>query len=248
MYKKRFLLIFALLTVAANVRTTPAMAWQACQGMDTEAKVKHIAKKVVQEQLDKNVGDCYNSLADENKAKVFEAIAVERGISVEKLRKEADENAKNRQDVDEEHDEHVAPNLQAAQAGFNKQSSAIRPMTHAGSFWRQLVERIPFSALFKPLLYPYSSYQDALCDGDPNDVDYMFNFEFSFNVNNPDSLRTFSYHVGVDSMLAWYQLKYGGVDGRGYTDRPGVRICLGDNGVATAGGEATVRSWLALHY
>jgi hypothetical protein len=188
----------------------------------------------VKDKVDQEVRDCYNSLADEDKARVFEAMAVERGISVEKLREEADEN--NRRMQEDQHSEAIS------------KPEELHALTHPGSFWRQLIERIPFSAVFSTLYYPVTSWQDALCDGDPSDVDYMFAFQFPYYISQPDALRSFSYSPGVDAMLVYYQGKYGGIDGRGHTDRPGVHVCLGDNGVATAGGEAHVRGWLALHY
>lgn len=55
------------------------------------------------------------------------------------------------------------------------------------------------------------------------------------------------YLIGVDAMPGWYQLRYGGIDGRGNTGSNIVRICLGDNAVATAGGIDTVRNNLYLH-
>lgn len=166
--------------------------------------------------------------SDKEKVQLFEAMAEERGISREELRQEADEDAMQRQNI-------------------VKVSPPGEDATTMWQNWRQLIERIPFSAIFKPLVPATRSWQDYICDDDPSDIDYFISFDFPANVSDPDSVRSFSYHIGVDAMLGWYQLRYGGIDGRGNTGSNIVRVCLGDSAVATAGGIDIVRNNLYLH-
>lgn len=200
----------------------------ACEDLDTDAKIKLLAKLIVNDQVDEDVRNCYDTLTIEEKAQLFEAVAEERGISVAELRQEADEDAAQRQDVSD--------------IPLPGEDVTAREIP-----WQELIERIPFSAIFKPLVPGARSWQDPICDGDPTDVDYFVSFDFPANVSNPASVRSFTYDVGVDLMLGWYQIRYGGIDGRGNTGSNIVRVCLGDTGVATAGGIDVVRDNLYLH-
>lgn len=234
----RSIKLFAMLTmvgvlvvvgfVPVSAQDSSSDAQTVCEDLDTDAKIELLAKLIVDDQVDEDVRNCYDTLTIEEKAQLFEAVAEERGISVEELRQEADEDAAQREDVSDT----PLPGEDATARGID---------------WRQLIERIPFSAIFKPLVPGARSWQDSICDGDPTDVDYFVSFDFPANVSNPNSVRSFTYDVGVDLMLGWYQVRYGGIDGRGNTGSKIVRVCLGDTGVATAGGIDRVRDNLYLH-
>lgn len=200
----------------ANVFSTAA-----CVGKVASAQVRALAERIVNDRVGQRERDCYDALTDADKALVFEAIAVLRGVPVDELHAEARQDARTRGDG-----EYIVA---------------------AGIYWRQPIERVPFSAVFRPIVSAISSWQSATCDGDPSDIDYMFAFQFPSPMNNPDALRSFSHHLGVDAMLMWYQLYYGGITGEGWTDSPNVYTCIGDTGVAAAGGESTVRENLKLH-
>lgn len=150
---------------------------------------------------------------------MFEAVAKERGL-LQALWKEGNED--------------------------QSQRSQLASIT-AGISWQQLIERIPFSAVGKTLRSVTNSYQDPYCDGTDPDVDYTFVVPFPYAVSNPDSLRSFASVTLVDAMLTWYQIRYGGINGRGNTSSSNVYLCIGDTGVATAGGQVAVRNALKLH-
>jgi hypothetical protein len=188
--------------------------------MDIQARITTLAKHIVKDQVDEELRSCYNALSDENKARVFEAMAAERGLLVE-LRRETETDK-----------------LSLHESGAQ---------LAAGVSWQQLIERIPFSAIGKTLRSVINSYQDPYCDGSDPDVDYTFVVAFPYAVTNPDSLRSFAGVTAVDAMLTYYQIVYGGINGRGRTDSGQVYLCIGDTGVANAGGEQAVRDNLKLH-
>lgn len=225
---------FGALVATSTVLPSSAVVVQAkeesCKEKEKKEKIKHIAREVVANRETDDVRSCYSGLADEDKALVFEDMAIERGISVDELRQETDQDRNNRNN--------------SSNASLQL-SSASMPL--AGTPWQQAIERYGFSAVGKTLRSVTRSYTDALCDGDGTDTDYVFVIAFPYNQSNPDSLRAFSYSVGVDAMLVYYQGRDRGINGRGRTDSRDVSVCLGDTGVATAGGQSAVQSGLKLH-
>lgn len=199
-------------------KNSPALA-SSCEEKSTEERIELIAKAVVADKVSDEIEACYQSLSDKDKADVFIAMAEERGISTKELEDESREDAK---DIDD-----------------NDRSRGRR--------WKQIIERIPFSALFQTIVSANSSTSGPyICDEDP-DIDYIFRFRFSSAVTNPNALRTFTQSVGVDAMLLYYMYQHRGVNGFGNTSSRVVRICIGDTGVANAGGEQHVRDNLKLH-
>lgn len=187
-----------------------------CVGRGSDEQIQALATLIVNERVSDEVRRCYEDLGDEGKAQVFEAMATLRGISVKELQEEA---------------------LQDMLA------RATQPLAAPGD-WLQPLER----AWLAPV--PVVSVSDAwwsgtTCDSDP-DIDYIFLFQFSSPVNDPDAVRSFSQHLGVDAMLLWYQLSYGGITGFGNVSTPRVYACIGDSGVAAAGGFSTVYNNLKL--
>lgn len=93
--------------------------------------------------------------------------------------------------------------------------------------------------------YADTYWNDALCDSDSSDVDWVFRF------GRPPGLTSnyrASDHLSptVWAMLAWYQLQYGGINAHNITDTR-VYICLGDNGVAYGGGAAHIKDHLFIY-
>lgn len=220
----------ALLTLLLALSVVPASTFAqetkitskvTCSVGETEEKIKHIAKKVVKNEMDEEVQSCFDTLTLVEKAQVFEAMATERGIAPDKLREEVEKD---------------------------KESKANVTRTMAGIAWRQLIEL--------PWIFSSSStgsngwWEDRYCDGngtDP-DIDYTFRFQFSSAVTNPDALRSNRVPgmVNIEAMLSYYQLANGGIDGRGNTASGTVTVCLGQNGVTTAGGPTAVGIGLRL--
>lgn len=152
-------------------------------------------------------------------------MAEERGIAKEKLREEVDKNKP------------------------TAETNTTR--TLASIAWRQTIEL--------PWIYSSSSvgsngwWEDRYCDTTGSgvtdaDLDYTFRFQFSTAVSNPDAMRSNRIYgmVNIEAMLAYYQLANGGVDGRGNTSSGTVTVCLGQNGVTTAGGPTAVGIGLRL--
>jgi len=173
--------------LAATQSQEPLQALVDCKDEGTDNQVKILAQLIVKEQVSEAARNCYAALSDEGKARVFEAMAMLRGISLEELHKEAQQDMLARKNVG---------------------------LAAAGD-WKQPLER----AWIAPV--PVVSVSDAwwsgtTCDNDP-DIDYIFLFRFSSAVTNPDGLWSFSSHLGVDAMLLWYQIRYGGITGFGNT-------------------------------
>lgn len=201
------------LTVPSALSTTP------CTSKVAPEELKALAALIVRDELTEEARTCYWALSDESKAQLFEAVAVERGISVAQLHEETLKNveAMKRRTLD---------------------STLL-------GFWQQLIERALFSWGYR-VVSVSSWWGDSLCDGDPSDQDYLFYYTTPTPVTNPDVLRAFSSDVLVDAMLVWYQLWYGGVNGSGVTEYNFAKICLGDTGVAMAGGAGRVAAYMKL--
>lgn len=215
------LLALALIPVSTSAQEAEIASKAACSVEKVQDKIKHVAKKVVKNETDEEVQSCFDSLTLQEKAQVFEAMATERGIAPDKLREEVEKDKE-------------------------AKANAVRAM--AGMPWRQLIEL--------PWIFSYSSvgsngwWEDRYCDGsgtDP-DIDYTFRFQFSSAVSNPDAMRSNRYPgaVNIEAMLSYYQVANGGIDGRGNTASGTVYVCLGQNGVTTAGGPTIVGSSLRL--
>lgn len=221
MFKKAILLLAMLLIVLATSVSNVAeasSAKSACSTLPRSRKINRIATLIVAGKDSKDLYMCFQTLDDQGKADVFEMIAAQQGLLGE-LRQEANQDYK-------------------ARSQENRQPEAA---------WQQLIERIPFSATGKTLRSVRTSYADPYCDGSDPDVDFTFVVRFPYAVTNPDSLRSFAGVTAVDAMLTWYQVWYGGISGRGNTSSRDVYLCIGDTGVAMAGGEQAVRNALKLH-
>jgi len=93
-----------------------------------------------------------------------------------------------------------------------------------------------------------NAYRDDACDGSAfPDIDYTFIVRFPSAVNDPDRLKSFAGITLVDAMLTYYQVTIGGINGRGNTASADVSLCIGDSGVANAGGIDSVRQHLKLY-
>ena len=188
-----------------------------CSGKVTDVQIETIAKMMVAGEETKTAHLCYENLSLEDKALVFETVAVLRDISIDDLRKDADG---------------MEEDIQLQARGY----------------WTQLVERVPFSAVFRPLVSSFYYFtNDTICDDDPTDTDYIFIYGFPAPMTNPDALRVFSSNWLVDSMLVYYQVRNGGLKGYGDTTNPYVQICVGDTGVSTAGGANNVKNNMKTH-
>lgn len=108
-----------------------------------------------------------------------------------------------------------------------------------GSLWHQFIEKGAPASGTRARTY----WQSQLCDGDPADYDWEFDFSMYYD-QNPDSLRwdTTSTQVGIAFWTAY------GDNLNGYAyywDQ--VRLCLGDTDVWAAGGADKAASTLYIH-
>lgn len=190
-----------------------------CQDLPTPQRIKVLAGMILSKEKEAFIRPCYESLTEQAKAQVFEEMANQQGL-LQKLNQESQHN-------------------QAL-------SSRTSPNAITAS-WQQLIELVPFSAIGKTLRSVTNAYPDQYCDGSDPDMDYTFVVWFPYAVTNPDSLRSFTGVTAVDAMLTWYQVRYGGINGRGSTTSDYVYLCIGDTGVSMAGGVQAIRSALNLH-
>lgn len=223
-----FQLVIALALVVAGwphsvFAESPAGERQArktiCTGGDKDAQT--IARMIVSNHITQDIERCFAKLSDKEKAQVFEQMALLRGISIEELNKEAESDMQ-----------------------FNN-SVARQSVTINGISWRQPIERgyAWASEVASASMY----WTSSTCDNDPSDMDYQFYFVFPTSVTNPDGLKSSgSGHLGVEAMLYWYQLNYGGITGEGNTSSRAVYVCLGDGGVNGAGGASVVQTYLRI--
>lgn len=189
-----------------------------CSDYSVDKKIEEIAELLIRGEESEEAVACYESLSDEGKAKVFETVAILRGFSVDDLRRDAE--------------------------GMKQFSQTTNPL----AAWDQLIERVPFSAVGKPLVSAIYYFQHStICDGDASDIDYIFVYVYPSNMTNPDALRVFSSNLLVDSMLVYYQITIGGLKGYGDTGSTFVHVCVGDTGVANAGGASNVQDKMKTH-
>ncbi len=237
MRKGTLLFVFVLLTLLLNtVNPLTVMAQEpigeststssalfsatACVGQGTDKQIQALARLIIAKQVSKEARDCYQALSDTGKARVFEAMGIQRGISVDELRKEALEDT----------------------LSFTSRGQA----TPLDQNWTQLIERAWWAYKREVVSVSGVWWNKTICDNDPSDVEYIFSFQFSTPVNDPEALRTISSHLGVDSMLIWYQIRYGGTKEFGHTARERVYECIGDSAVEAAGGVEAVRDHLKM--
>ncbi len=92
--------------------------------------------------------------------------------------------------------------------------------------------------------YSSTHYQNSICDADPNDVDWLYEFYPSW-ADDSNDIRWYSTNFLVRST---FDAVYGGLL-TGYTlcSSP-VTLCIGTNGVTLAGGHNTVASSLFISH
>ncbi len=219
MYQKIIVVTGLLLVFTLALVSDASAASPNCEKQSTSRRIKTIATMILSQEKEKFIRSCYKTLSDKDKAQVFEELAAQRGL-LEKLREETENN------------QHL---------------SHGESMGAALASWKQLIERVPFSAIGKTLRSVTNAFQDKYCDGTDPDIDYTFVVLFPYSITNPDSLRSFAGVTAVDAMLTWYQINYGGISGKGTTTSGYVYLCIGDTGVSTAGGVQAVRNALKLH-
>ncbi len=197
-----------------------------CSGKASKQQIEALAKMIVNNQVTKEVRTCYYQLTDEGKVDVFEAMARERGVSLEDPYKESREdlaNTEGREDL-------------ANTENINQIN---------GIHWNQLVEHAWLGSNLVSAGYYWPSL--TYCDGDDTDVDWIFHFYFPSAVSNPNALRNISTtSLAVDIMLTYYQATIHGVKGIGNTASSMVQICVGDDGVSTVGGPGVIEDHMEL--
>ena len=98
---------------------------------------------------------------------------------------------------------------------------------------------------YNPKIFAGFWYQDGLCDGDPSDNEYVFYYPISTSASTKGNLRWTTTNPLV---YAVFSVAYGGnlsAFGYNYSE---VRLCIGDNGVAAAGGAYAVGTSVFVHY
>ncbi len=112
----------------------------------------------------------------------------------------------------------------------------------AGSAWGQNIENV-WTWNYPNKLFSTGVYVDWLCDDDSSDMEYVFYYPFPSVA--PSSVRWTS--VSSQVYLAFMAAYGGNLLGFGYSYGE-VRLCIGDRGVAAAGGAAKVKSSIFVHY
>ncbi len=98
---------------------------------------------------------------------------------------------------------------------------------------------------YNPKIFASFHYQDANCDGDPNDNEYVFYYPISTSSSTKGNLR---WTTTSPLVYAAFSLAYGGNISAFGTSWSEVRLCIGDSGVAAAGGAGHVASTVFVHY
>ncbi|NJM08225.1 hypothetical protein HC891_21695, partial [Candidatus Gracilibacteria bacterium] len=218
------LFLATTMLVTSPTYAAPPADNRTCKELKGDEKIKKIAKLLVKHADDEEAADCYSTLIFEDKAKVFEAVADERGLS-EDLKREVEEDGK-------------AKETRAGQLG----GQAEYAPAFQGISWQQLIEWDALIALYGGTAAS-SVVSSFGCDNDLTDLDYEF--RFSFASTNPDGLKGGSPVPLVDAMVIFYQVNFGGM--HGYGDTLGSSyLCIGDTGIAVGGGLDYVRPRLVL--
>jgi hypothetical protein len=98
---------------------------------------------------------------------------------------------------------------------------------------------------YNPKIFASFWYTDRYCDGDPNDNEYVFYYSVSTSPSTKGNLRWTTTNPIV---YAAFMLAYGGnLSAFGYSYSE-VRLCIGDTGVAAAGGASAVGTSVFVHY
>ena len=183
----------------------------------TDEKIIAVAKFIKDGSDCAEVRNCYEGLTFPQRAQVFEEVAKLNGLA-DRLKQEG------------------------------AVSSVSGSSLLSGTNWQQLIEREFFGYTGQPLSSVINAYRDDACDGSAfPDIDYTFIVRFPSAVNDPDRLKSFAGITLVDAMLTYYQVTIGGINGRGNTASTDVSLCIGDSGVANAGGIDSVRQHLKLY-
>ncbi|MGC9400594.1 MAG: hypothetical protein ACP5HM_15865 [Anaerolineae bacterium] len=240
MRKVKFVSVFVLLALLLSAGPGVALAQKpgpeagpevmlspdTCSGKGTDEQIQALAKLALEDQVSGKALGCYEALSAEGKARVFEAVAEQRGIL---------------QELDEE----TRWNKVAMEQNLSKQNLPREAMPLGGQVWEQLIEhRVLVSG---ERITANRWWVNHNCDGDPGDKDYQLRFDFPTAVTDPDEVGTYSWDLLVDAMLWYYQVKYGGVKGWGHTAWGRMYTCIGDKGVENAGGIDNVYSDMIVH-
>lgn len=219
MHRKILLITVFMFALLLAIPANANAARPNCKELPIPQRIKALAGMILSKEKEKTIRPCYDSLSEQGKALVFEEMAAQRGL-LNSLRQESENNQP---------------------LTSNNAPSAIT------ASWQQLIERVPFSAIGKTLRSVTNAFPDQYCDGSDPDMDYIFVVRFPYAMTNPDALRSFAGVTAVDAMLTWYQVRYGGINGRGTTTSGYVYLCIGDTGVSMAGGVQAIRNALRLH-
>jgi hypothetical protein len=98
---------------------------------------------------------------------------------------------------------------------------------------------------YNPKIFASYWYTDPNCDGDPSDTEYVFYYPVSTSASTKGNLRWTTTNVIVYTA---FSLAYGGNLSAFGTSWSEVRLCIGDTGVAAAGGASTVGNSVFVHY
>lgn len=195
----------------------------ACAKGISDETIVLIAKQVNSFDVSEEVDACLHQLPQENKVRIFEVMAEEKGISIQELREDAE--------------------------GMKQASEGIKNPS-LGTAWTQPIERTIWINIWTSVS-PNAWWPDQYtCDGTP-DTDYMFQFTYNSPITNPDGLRTWSDTNAfggwnVQLMLEYYQSTAGGLKGIGNTSSSTAKLCVGDTGYWSAGGYVAIMSALRL--
>lgn len=235
MHRARLIMFLAVFSAILGVGVRPVSAQnlqaedilfsaQACARGATPQQIDFLASLILSYQVSPEAVACLDALSLEQGAQLFEAMAVQSGITLEELHAEA--------------------------IGLQQQNELLTEAENSPTAtWNQLIE---YTAIPIGLSgFPTGWWADPMCDNDSNDIDYVFTFTFLNAVNDPDRLKSYASPgsptaPNVTAMLLWYQYNYGGIKGWGDTAGNVVSVCIGNHGYMLSGGAIGILSAMRL--
>lgn len=202
-----------------------------------------LARELARKNNSKWVLDCYWGLSDVAKRDLFPEIIREAGVSLETLT----------QDFQLMTTTDTLRPMEAIPLWYQPNIARSTPggpstnLTSGSGAWTDWLERVPFSAVFAPLVSAGGIWRDQYwCDGtfDP-DLDAILVDHFPSAVSDYLAVRSFGTleYPLVDAMLTYYGF---GVNGSGYTWSSTVYACVGETAVNWLG-EGYIYNGLKLH-
>lgn len=111
-----------------------------------------------------------------------------------------------------------------------------------GAAWADVIENV-WTWNYNPKIFAHGWYEDWTCDDDPSDKEFVFVYAIGAN-----PVGTLRWTTTSPLVYGAFGVAYGwNLLGFGYNFNE-VRLCIGDRGVAAAGGQGHVASTVFVHH